>query len=135
MGKQTAKAGPTPQQNGSAWMILKLRKQTSKLAALSTIMLLHQAISLRLQAVALLILSKASASANAASEYQGCLTPHHALTSTFTRKDPCCWQQSSVSSLICFCLHTHAVTNKWVESACELLHHMHHRVAALKGDR
>jgi len=71
LGKQTAKAGPIPRPNGSAWMILKLRKQTSKLAALSTIVLLHQAINLRLQGVAPLILSKAFASANAASYYQG----------------------------------------------------------------
>ena len=52
-------------------MILKLRKQTSKLAALFTTVLLHQAMYLRLEAVALLILSKAFASANAAAYYQG----------------------------------------------------------------
>lgn len=69
--KQTAKAGPTPQPNGSVWMILKLRKQTSKLAALSTAVLLHQAINLRLQTVASLSKSKASASANAAAYHQG----------------------------------------------------------------
>jgi len=71
LGKQTAKAGLTPRPNGSAWMILKLRKQTSKLAALFTTVLLHQAMYLRLEAVALLILSKAFASANAAAYYQG----------------------------------------------------------------
>ncbi len=69
--KQTAKAGPTPRPNGSAWMTLQLRKQTSKLTILSAAVLLHQAIYLRLQTVASLGMSKVSASANAASYYQG----------------------------------------------------------------
>jgi len=47
LGKQTAKAGQIPRPNGSAWMILKLRKQTSKLAALCTAVLLHPAINLQ----------------------------------------------------------------------------------------
>lgn len=130
LGKQTAKAGPTRQLNGSAWMTLKLRKQTSKLAAFSTTVLLHQAIHLRLQALRrsscqmLLHLHMLLHNTRADSH---CIMLFHSC-----EKDPCCWQLASVRSLVNSCLHIHAVTNTWVGSAPDLLHP---RVAALRGDQ